>query len=103
MATEEQRKLFKELASKAVELRKEAERHGSADDAKLGMQGAASWAYAYRIIFEEIEPQINNSGVWVYFKLKPETNFVDDVIEYTRVLQNELDKIDSYRGYYGHI
>ncbi len=103
MASEEQRNRFIELAKKALELKKEAESHGNPEDARLGMQGAAAWANAYRVIFKEIQPEILKTTVWVYFYSTPESSFVDDVLNYSRSLENELNKMDSYRGYYGHI
>lgn len=103
MPTDEERELFKELANKVLILKKEAERHGTAEDARLGMQGTAAWAYAYRIIFTELEPKIKNTGIWMYYLITPGSCFVDDVLNYVRAIQNELDKMDSYRGYYGHI
>lgn len=39
----------------------------------------------------------------MHYQITPGSCFIDDVLNYTRVLQNELDKMDSYRGYYGHI
>ena len=98
--SEEAKRLkFKELATQAIEFRNKALRYGSPEEAKLGLQGTAVWSEAYRTIFEELRPALLETGVWVFFNEKSDSSFVDDVVAYTQALENELELIDSYRGY----
>lgn len=97
------KELFKELAKRAIGLREEARKQGTPEDAKLGMQGTAAWAYAYRVLFNEIKPQLIETGIWVYCPTYPGSCFVDDVIKYTASIEHELDRLEGYRGYYTHL
>lgn len=102
MPSEHDRERFKQLATQVLNVKREAEKQGSSDDAKLGLPGAAAWAHAYRVIFEQIAPQIEKLGIWLYYQTSPNSSFVDDVLVYSKVVEDELEKLESYRGYYTH-
>lgn len=100
MPSEHDIQRFKQLATQVLNAKREAETQGSSDDAKLGMQGAAAWAYAYRVIFEQIAPQINQLNIWLHYQPSPNSSFVDDVLMYCKVVEDELERLQSYRRYY---